>query len=148
MVRVLSDVDIFHSVPPAALAVLAGQGHRRTFSAGHKLIRQGDAAAALHVILAGRVCIDRPHPSLKEPLILEELGPGEVVGEAGVLDGEAHRDNVTAVEDTETIELSARALALTILQFPEVLTDLLRSLSRRLRSADDLTAQLPGLSAS
>lgn len=40
-----------------------------------------------HRIERGRVRVERAHPQLTEPILLAELGPGEVVGEMGVLDG-------------------------------------------------------------
>jgi CRP/FNR family cyclic AMP-dependent transcriptional regulator len=76
------------------------------------------------------------------PVVLDELGAGDLVGEMGVLDGEARSATVVAIETTVALELSAATLAATVLRHPEATTELLRLLSRRLRSTDELAVQL------
>jgi CRP-like cAMP-binding protein len=49
---------------------------------------------------------------------------------------------VTALEDTETLELHATVMAVVVMQYPQVAAALLRTLSRRLRSADELADAL------
>jgi CRP-like cAMP-binding protein len=73
-------------------------------------------------------------------LLLAQLGPGEIVGEMGVLDGAPRSATVIAIEDTEAVELGAPTVTETILQHPDVSLELLRMLSRRLRSTDELAA--------
>src|SRR5437870_13749 len=128
-------------IPTAALAVLEERSGKRAFKAGSQLMRQGDVSDFMYVVVKGLIRVERTHPQVLEPVVLTELGPGEVVGEMGLLDGEPRSATVIAVEDTETVELSAGALAQLVLDFPEVSTALLTSLSRRLRSTDELCAQ-------
>ncbi len=138
----LSQVEAFRLLSPEHLARLARLAQRRVFPSGSILMRQGDVSASMHVIVRGRVAVERSHPALSEPLRLAELGPGEVVGEMGVLDDEPRSATVIALEDTETLELSGSALAVTLLQSPEASMALLRMLSRRLRSTDELAVSL------
>jgi len=121
---------------------LAEQGQPRTVRAGSQLMQQGDVGDSMYVIVKGRVRVERDHPQLTEPLVLAELGPGEVVGEMGLLDGEPRSASVTAIEETETVELSGTALAQMMLRFPEVSTRLLRTLSRHLQSTDELIEKM------
>jgi CRP/FNR family cyclic AMP-dependent transcriptional regulator len=136
----LADVDIFQDFPPEGLARLAAQGQARTFAAGEPLLRQGEVGTTMYVIVRGRVRKERSHPDLSEPAEVLELGPGESVGELCVLDGEPRPETVTAVEPTETIALSAGLLAETLLLYPVLSLGLLSSLSRSLRTLDDLEA--------
>ena len=138
MLDVLAEVSLFAALPPTGLTRLAQQGKTRHFPAGSRLMHQGDVSVSMYIIVEGRVRVERSHPALLGPVLLAELGPGEVVGEIGVLDGEPRTATVTAVKDTETLELDAATLELTILAYPEVGTALLRVLSRRLRSTDEL----------
>ncbi len=101
------------------------------------LMRQGDPSLSLYVILSGRVRVDRTTES-GTTMTLAELGPDEIVGEMGVLDAEPRTATVTALADTETLELQASALAIALLESPAVSSGLLRILSRRLRSTDEL----------
>ena len=138
----LAHVDIFRDVPHAALIRLVEQGQRRSFRSGGRLMRQGEPAGSLHIILRGRVRVERSHPSFTAPVALVECGPGDVVGELGVLDGEPRRESVVAITATETLELEASVLAVTLLQIPPAGAALLPVLSQRLRSTDELAQQV------
>lgn len=135
-------LDMFKGASQDALARVAQHSERRSFAKGETLMRQGEASRYVYVIVTGRVRVDRTHPLLPEPFVLADLGPGEIVGEMGVLDGEARSATVVATEDTETVELGATALAVILLQFPEVSVAILRTFSRRLRKADEMLAQM------
>jgi CRP-like cAMP-binding protein len=124
------------------IARLTERGHPRSFPMGSLLMQQGEPADTMYVILSGRVRVERTHPDLIEPVVLADLGPGEVVGEMGLLDGQPRSATVTAVEDTETLEMDAADLSYTVLRYPEASMALLQTISRRLRSIDELAAQL------
>jgi CRP/FNR family cyclic AMP-dependent transcriptional regulator len=138
----LNEIPIFQGVPEDGLNELSRQGQACHFQAGAELMHQGEPSTSLHVILTGRVQVERGHPSLSEPLILAELGPGEVVGEMGLLDGEPRSATVRAIEETETIELSRDQVAAIIAQHPETTVSLLRMVSRRLRTTNDLVEEV------
>lgn len=142
MLDVLSEIEILRPIPREGLARLALLGRRRVFEAGAVLMHQGDPSKAMYIITRGLVRVVREHQALAEPLHLADLGDGEIVGEMGVLDGEPRSATVTALEETETIEIGSTSLSLTILQFPEVAGVLLKTFSQRLRSTDELAEQL------
>jgi CRP-like cAMP-binding protein len=64
------------------------------------------------------------------------------VGEVGVLDGGARTATVTAVAETRALELHRTALAVVLIEYPAVAAELLRVLSNRLRTADDLVEHI------
>lgn len=140
--EVLSRADGFSSIPMDGLRQLAERGRSKTFSKGSELMHQGDRGDAMHVILGGRVRVERSHPDLTEPLVLAELGVGEIVGEMGLFDGGPRSATVVALEETHTMELAARVLNETIVQFPAVSGALLRLLTRRLRTTDELASEI------
>ena len=105
------------------------------------MMQQGEVSDCMHIILSGRVLIERVHPALPQPILLANIGPGDIVGEMGLLDGEPRSATVTAAEDTQTLELSSAALAQALLEAPEVSAALLRTLSQRLRTTDALVAE-------
>jgi CRP-like cAMP-binding protein len=139
---ILAEVDLFETIPSEGLAVLAKRASRRTFQTFSRLMYPGEIARSLHVIVKGRVRLERRHPSFRSPVILEELGPGEIVGERGLLDGQCHRDTVTAIDETETLELDRAAVAGVVLLFPETTSALLAAVSVRLHSPAELIRQL------
>jgi len=135
----LSRVAIFDGIPAEGLARLAQLGRVRRFSYGKQLMVQGRTADMMYVIARGRVRLDTVHPELTETVFLAELGPGAILGQEGLLDGETHSATATAIDETEAIELAGIVLSVTILKFPKVASSLLHALSRRLRTTDDLT---------
>ena len=138
MAVMLDPVGLFRSTSPEARRTLSERGRLRTFEAGDVLMRQGEAADSMYVILSGRVRVDRDAPGQSVPALLAELGANEVVGEIGVLDGGARTATVTAIEETRTLELHRTLLAVVLLQYPDIAGELLRTLSRRLRSTDEI----------
>src|SRR5947209_1296360 len=97
---------LFRGIPQEGLVRLSEQGAPRTFPAGARLMTQGEDSNLLYIIMRGSVKVERTHPHLKHPLVLAELGPGETVGEMGIFERVARSATVTALEDTETLELS------------------------------------------
>jgi CRP/FNR family transcriptional regulator len=105
-------------------------------------MRQGEVSDAMFVILVGSVRVARAHPDLREPFVLATLGPGEVVGEMNALDGSQRSVTVTAVDDTVAVALDARTVARMILEQPDLYGGLVRVMSKRLRSTDELAAEM------
>ena len=85
--------------------------------------------------------VTRSHPQILRPVVLAELGSRDVVGEMGVLDREPRSASVTALTEVETLELDAPTLAQVVLDHPEAAAALLRLLSQRLCSTDELMEQ-------
>ena len=137
----LSDVALFREMPQAFTRHTIGLAKRRVFPAGGTLMRQDEPSDVMHIILVGRVQVERSHPALTEPTVLAQLGPGETVGEMGVLDNEPRTATVVALETTTTLELSATDLIEALLMHPHLAMTLLRSLSARIRSTDELMAE-------
>jgi CRP/FNR family transcriptional regulator, cyclic AMP receptor protein len=141
-VHVLATIPLFHGLPEPALTVMMVGARPRHFPPETVLIHQGDSSNCLHVIQWGSVRVEREHPDLSAPVILAVLGPGEVVGEMGLLDEAPRAATVVAIESTQTLELTVDALSDAILRFPEVSRALLGTLSRRLRTIDELAIAL------
>lgn len=141
----LADVDVFQDFTPEGLDRLATQGRLRRFPPGEPLLLQGEVGGVMYVIVRGRVRRERSHPSLSEPAEILELGPGESVGELGVLDLTPWPETVTAIEETETLELSALLLAETMLLYPVPALGLLSSLSRSVRTLAGLEERVQDL---
>jgi CRP-like cAMP-binding protein len=134
----LTNVDVFQDFPPAGLDWLAAHGRQQRFAPGEALLRQGEVSGVMYVIVRGRVRRERSHPVLREPVTVLELGPGESVGERGVLDMTPSRESVTAIEPTDTLTLSALVLAETMLRYPLPAIGLLSSLSHSIRTLAEL----------
>ena len=60
-----------------------------TFPAGATILREGDKVRtnSLLLVLSGEVTVDKAEASPTESLAVSVLGPGNVIGEMGLLDG-------------------------------------------------------------
>lgn len=129
--ELLAKVAVLRGIPPEGLLLLAQQGRRRLYEPGEVVIRQGEPAGALHVVLVGRVLLARTHPAMTEVVRLRECGPGDLLGARGVLDGVQQPYGATAATAAGTLELSAPLLALMALRYPDTTAPLMRVLGGR-----------------
>lgn len=101
-------------------------GNRRHVAAGDWIVREGEAATAMFVILSGRAEVlvnDDP---------VRELGPGSVVGELALLTGRPRSASVRARRDCEVIEVSRDAWDSAVLTDPAAVSLLVRAIARQL----------------
>jgi len=75
----LTRIPVFASLEPDALARLAAFAGEESFAVGAALIREGDFSTELYAIEEGTADI------LQAGKKLGEVGPGDIVGEIGVL---------------------------------------------------------------
>ena|SRR5438046_3024135 len=133
MIAELAGIEALRSLPAEGLERLARMARQREFPAGALLMRQGDPSESIHFIVRGLVRVERAVAGHPGPLLLAELGAGETVGERGVLYCEPRSATVTALEDTETIELDTSALAMIGLRYPDTGQSLIRMVGVRQR---------------
>jgi|SRR3954447_18103429 len=100
----LAAVPLLEGRDEADLVELARVMSRRTVPAGELLWRQGDGPREVLFVVDGAVA-----PSLRVPgdrtLEIGRAGPGQILGEIGLLDGQGHTMAVRATEDTTVLAL-------------------------------------------
>lgn len=138
----LGVAEAFAGMPVDAVTRFAAAGRKRRFRAGTALVQQGAESTSMFVLLSGSVRVTRAHPDLRDPVILATLGPGDVVGEMGVLDRARRSATVTAIEDTVAAEIEAERVGRMVIEHPDLYGDLVRVLSKRLRTTDELAAEI------
>ncbi len=109
-------------------------GHRRQFAAGQALFVEGDSAERVFVIEAGWVLLSCAAPDGKE-VVLGLRGPGDVIGDMSILDGEPRSATALALDPLEAMVAPASALTAAITD-PAVAQAMIRVLAERLRDAD------------
>lgn len=140
---VLEVRDAIAALPPTGLRALLAAGDRVLFEKGAALVRQGEPSDAMYLLLWGRVLVTRTHADLQEPLVLATLGPGEVIGEMGLLDERTRSATVTAIDDVVIARrIGSREFAELIVRSPEIYGGLVRLMSARLRNTDELLTEL------
>ena len=110
IVDFLATVPLLEGRDEAELAELARVTRRRTVTAGELLWRQGDVAREMVFIVDGAVSASLHVPGDRTTEI-GRAGPGDVVGEIGLLDGEGHTMSVRVTETATVLALGRVDLA-------------------------------------
>ena len=99
------------------------------FAAGEAIVVEGEPGEHLYVVTDGRVAVSvggRP---------LHDLGPRQYFGEMALFDGQSRSATVTAAEDTTVLRLDRTDFVRLGRQCPDLLIEVIRVLSGRLRGA-------------
>lgn len=88
----LARVPVFSQLGPAELEEIAGRMREVLILEGESLIEQGDLSYKFFVILDGSVEVRR------DGVLVAELGPGDFVGEHGILAHERRNADVVATQ--------------------------------------------------
>lgn len=110
---------------------------------GTTFIQEGDAqdTGFMILLLGGEVTVETIVVSRTEPITLVVLGPGSVLGELGLLDGEPRSASCTASADVQCAILTREALEQLLIEAPAVAAKLMMAVSlriaRRLRDNSD-----------
>ena len=131
VVALLAGTSLFADFDTASLHKIVPALQYDRISGGETLLRQGEAADSMYVVLAGRLRVFVQDPGGGERMV-GEVGRGEVVGEMGVLIGGPRSATVRAVRDSEVVRLSTEAFEALVHEHPAMLTRLTRAIVRRL----------------
>ena len=121
-VGILSDLDA------AARMALAAEAETQELKRGSVLVRQGDAADALYVVLTGRFAVTvagRPDP-------ITEIGPEQPIGEIAFLTGGKRTATVTAMRDSLVLRLGRAEFERLTAASPGIWRTLTSALAERL----------------
>jgi predicted acylesterase/phospholipase RssA len=102
-VSTLAGVPLLGGADAEALEALATDASPRRVLAGEWLIREGDDADDLFVVLRGRLRAVADADG--DPRTLRILGPGAAIGELGLLTGAPRSASVQAVRDSTLLQL-------------------------------------------
>ena len=99
--------------------------------AGDTLFQQGDLSDRAYIVESGLVEVVAKTGDGE--VVLARLGPGEVVGEMGLIDGSERTASVRALSDSELLVISAEQLRHKLREADPVVALLLETMLRRLR---------------
>lgn len=115
-----------------ALLALARQ---RRFRAGSTLMYAGQAGTEVLVLVSGRAKVTYLTEDGRE-VILDFRGPGELLGEMSIVDGQPRASSVQAVEAVEVLTVAATDFQTLVASRPTFANQLLRNMLRRFRDSD------------
>jgi CRP/FNR family transcriptional regulator len=137
----LAQSALFASLPGEERGNVEGQLVRRAFERDEYLFFEGDPAEWLVFVAEGRVKMIKHSESGRET-ILATFGPGQIVGEVGVLVGEAYPATAQALEPTITLSLRRAEYVDLVRGHPDLAWALIEELGRRLQRAHETIRSL------
>ena len=112
------------------LSLLVNEPHV-ALQSGQVLFTEGDPPSCMYVVKSGALRIR------SGGVIYEDVGPGGIIGEMGVIETQELRSaTVHALTDSELVEINDARFAQLIARAPSFAIAVMRTLSRRLRAMD------------
>jgi len=127
----LAKFALFQGLPEADLRNLGARWQTRELPVDGVLIKQGEAADSLFLILRGRVKVVLNEPSGKE-FVVDVRGAGQYVGEM-MLDEKPRSASVIATEPSEVAVIPRAEFKSVLAKHPEVAMHLIRNLIKLAR---------------
>lgn len=145
---VLDRLSLLEGLTQAECATVATLLARRTYGPGEVVIKEGSLDRDLFLIARGTVSVRVRLPGQDRERRLASFSAGTVFGEVALLDHQPRSATVTADEEAICYVLSDEAFGALVRDHHAIaiklLTNLGRELSRRVRRANAMNAQLEG----
>ena len=135
LIKSLARQPLFKGTPDEVLAQIARQVTLKTLEDGEILMHKGDPSDSLFIIRVGWLKVLGEDSQGKE-VILNHLGPGQIVGEMSVIDNQPRSNTVAALKPAEVMEIKYSAILEVINRHPVLALSLLREMAGRVRFAN------------
>lgn len=137
----LGQLPLFASLPSDELQQLEDTLHKVDYAPGEVLFHEGDPGDRLYLILDGQLevikAMGQPHER-----ILAVRGPGDFIGEMSLLyQGGKRSASVRAIERVRVMVMSRQDFDMLLDRQPGLAVEIMRSMSERLREAEESTIQ-------
>jgi CRP/FNR family transcriptional regulator, cyclic AMP receptor protein len=133
---VLAQTSVFAGLDRRQLEQLGALCVRKRYRAREVVLKKGDPALQLFVIVTGRLKALTTGADGRQAA-LNIMGPGEVFGEVAVLDGQPRSATITAIEPCELLVIHRNELFHFLERSPSAALKLLEVLARRLRTLSE-----------
>lgn len=134
----IAQSPFFAALEPADRAAVAALLRRRAVKAGQTLFQRGDPGREMLIVAEGRIRLSVLSPEGRE-LSLRHAGPGSLIGEISVLDGEPRTADAVAATDGVILALAKADLDRLVAARPHLASVFVKALCAKLR---DTTEQL------
>lgn len=133
---ILDGIVLFEAFSPEERAAVASRGRVFDAPAGTVLMREGDGASSLYVLLDGTVRVVR-NDQFGGQVEVGFRRAGDCFGEMALIDGGARSASVIAATPVTVFELERELFLALISPSPDLLAKLLRELSRMIREVSE-----------
>jgi sigma-B regulation protein RsbU (phosphoserine phosphatase) len=132
-------IPLFQNVPPSDLKIMVNELPVESYEPGQYLFRDGDPGDKLYVVIDGALEIVLAADTADE-LLLRVCGPGEYVGEMGLILPDGRRTATVRAKAHSRVWVMSRAKFTQVLQrWPVIAYAMVSILSQRLDATNDAT---------
>lgn len=135
LLQKMPENSLLKVLDPSELEALLAQARETTARKGDALIRQGDDADSLLILIDGQARITVYSANGRE-IVLEYAGPGTVLGEIALLDGGTRTASVIAMGPVRYLTLPRSVFERVLAENHRIALRLMRELAARLRRAN------------
>jgi CRP-like cAMP-binding protein len=128
--KTLQQIPMFSGIDVGKLKLLAFAGQRISCNTGEIIFRQNDMADAVYIVLDGEVEIFRERADGR--VRLARLGPGQLIGEIGVLCERTRTATVEAASELQVLRIEKSVFLDFVKELPQLAISIIRELGRRL----------------
>lgn len=135
--QVLAETEFFADAPNDILATIGSAGKVRELVRGDVLFEVNDEPNSLYVVLSGRIAIaigNKPFDHRESVIAL--MDAGDLFGEMGMLDNNPRSAGARALETSSVLEIPYDVVRDQLSDSSHLMWNVIRMLSRRLRSMD------------
>ena len=134
--KLLRRIHFLNALPPAELKCIARIAAEQDFHAGETIFSKAEAGSRMFIVISGRVRIFTSSDSKKRKT-LAYLAAGDLFGEMALVDGHTRSASAQAVEDSRLVVIRKSDFKGLLLSDPKLCLFLLRTVSERLRQANE-----------
>lgn len=132
------NIGIFQGLTEEEVTTFASDLQRIKYAKGSQIITEHDSADTLYFICKGKVKISKSLKNQETPSAdLTTLEPGEFFGEMGIINEQPRSATVVAIDDVELLVIPKDVFASISFKYPEVMFNLMRTISGRLRDTNE-----------
>jgi len=135
LIQSLRKLSLLKNTPEAVVHRIATRARFRDLTKGEVLVRQGDTSDSLFIIRRGWVKIVA-EGSGGEEVVLNQCGPGQVIGEMALLDQQPRSNSIVGISEANVLEINYEAVIDALNEHPKLALAFLRDMSDRLRFAN------------
>jgi CRP/FNR family transcriptional regulator len=140
LVELLGRVGVFADLSPSDLRAVADVCVRRRYPAGAAIFRAGDESDTCYVIRSGHARALVEHADGRQ-ITLATFVAGDIFGELAMFGDEPRSATVEATDELEVFAILGRDMKRLMARHPQIASQLVVALARRLRAANDRLAR-------
>jgi CRP/FNR family transcriptional regulator, cyclic AMP receptor protein len=141
-IEYLKQVTFFQGMTIDQLKELASICEEEFIPKDTSVFKEGEPGGVLYIVVHGRVAIEREGEYKNSVVRLATMDTCSSFGEMSLFDDSLRSTNALTIEDTTFLTLRVESVVALMRQYPDMLLELIKILSQRIRDANEEITRL------